>query len=200
MNRITNERCDEMYGNGTIMPSMLCAHDEAGEHDACQGDSGGPLVTSGYLIGVISTGEGCASKEYPGIYASVPYLYDWITETVRLTSYPETTSESTPDFTDEDITEPSKQPEIPSTKTPEVSSQSPSTSHHAANSTTKHSHKHQITTGKNLDDNSTVPVHNETKHIGDHSRKPEEIDTTGAGVKISATTMTILLVLIQLYL
>lgn len=45
-----------------------------------QGDSGGPLVLldSKVLVGIVSWGEGCARKEYPGVYANVQDFLGWI--------------------------------------------------------------------------------------------------------------------------
>lgn len=47
-------------------------------HDL-KADSGGPLVTDGnVLIGVVSTGVGCARPGLPGIYTKVSEYVDWI--------------------------------------------------------------------------------------------------------------------------
>ena len=89
VNVITNEECDMSDGEfgsyeGQITSSMLCAREEGGGEDSCQGDSGGPLVIKGanasedVQVGVVSWGIGCASKDYPGVYARVSAQYDWI--------------------------------------------------------------------------------------------------------------------------
>ena len=43
-----------------------------------QGDSGGPLVTRNktgqyVLAGIVSQGNGCGNKDYPGLYANMRY-------------------------------------------------------------------------------------------------------------------------------
>jgi trypsin len=66
---------------GQITKNMLCA--KADQRDSCQGDSGGPLVSSdGEQIGVVSWGIGCASPDFPGVYAKVSEAYDWIERTI----------------------------------------------------------------------------------------------------------------------
>ncbi|XP_061397821.1 trypsin zeta-like [Musca vetustissima] len=80
---VSNDRCDAAYGPGRITDSMLCAGVEGiGGKDACQGDSGGPLLVDGKLTGIVSWGRGCALADYPGVYASVTYLRQWILDNV----------------------------------------------------------------------------------------------------------------------
>ena len=57
---------------------MICAGEDNGDKDACQGDSGGPLVVDGKLAGVVSWGIGCAEAQYPGVYANIATLSDFI--------------------------------------------------------------------------------------------------------------------------
>jgi len=86
---MTNADCDNKYSGG-IFASMLCAQGEtsSGYVDACQGDSGGPLVckddASGKWIlhGATSWGYGCADRKYPGVYARVSKVVDWIRATM----------------------------------------------------------------------------------------------------------------------
>ncbi|KAL7515804.1 hypothetical protein ACHAWX_000880 [Stephanocyclus meneghinianus] len=82
---ITNELCNQTYP-GEIYTSMICTFQPG--KDSCQGDSGGPLIIPGAsadqdtLIGVVSWGIGCATNQYPGVYARVSDGYDWINTTV----------------------------------------------------------------------------------------------------------------------
>lgn len=78
-----NERCQRSFeANGmknTITQSQMCAGHETGGIDSCWADSGGPLVTaSNTLIGIVSTGIGCARPGLPGIYTRVTKYTDWI--------------------------------------------------------------------------------------------------------------------------
>jgi len=93
---MTNSECNTAYTSTgySITQQMICAAEanNLGGKDACGGDSGGPMITketgsSGAvpgqnyeLIGVVSWGYGCAHKDYPGVYARVTTLMDWIQE------------------------------------------------------------------------------------------------------------------------
>lgn len=82
---ISRNQCGQWYGGG-ITNQMICAGYENGGTDACQGDSGGPLVCKinglYQLIGVTSWGNGCGNARQPGVYAAVPSLANWITNTM----------------------------------------------------------------------------------------------------------------------
>ncbi|KAL7542236.1 hypothetical protein ACHAXR_011608 [Thalassiosira sp. AJA248-18] len=91
---ISNDDCDDSSGTiggwydsykGQITSNMMCAADT--DKDACQGDSGGPLCVLGsdgedVQVGVVSWGIGCASRDFPGVYARVSSAYDFIRDTV----------------------------------------------------------------------------------------------------------------------
>jgi len=72
------------YGSSQIDNSMLCAQGERNGLivDACQGDSGGPLVCQSNgvwtLHGATSWGRGCAAANWPGIWARVNFVVDWV--------------------------------------------------------------------------------------------------------------------------
>ncbi|XP_070621339.1 tissue-type plasminogen activator [Erythrolamprus reginae] len=73
--------------NRTVTKNMLCAGDTRHLHDACQGDSGGPLacLNNGRmkLMGIISWGVGCGTKNTPGVYTRVLRYLNWIQENTR---------------------------------------------------------------------------------------------------------------------
>ena len=56
--------------------------------DTCEGDSGGPLVANingrWTLIGVVSYGINCSEPSYPGVYARVSSVLDWIYHETKL--------------------------------------------------------------------------------------------------------------------
>ncbi|XP_066924395.1 transmembrane protease serine 9-like [Clytia hemisphaerica] len=81
---VNHGKCDNLYGRYKITDKMFCAAYPG--KDSCQGDSGGPLVIDKknngrdqfYLAGVVSWGLGCANENYPGVYADVANLRNWI--------------------------------------------------------------------------------------------------------------------------
>ncbi|XP_058822836.1 trypsin-1-like [Topomyia yanbarensis] len=76
---VNRQQCNKAYTiYGGVTDRMLCAGFRNGGRDACQGDSGGPLVANGKLVGVVSWGMGCAQPNYPGVYALVAAVRDWI--------------------------------------------------------------------------------------------------------------------------
>ncbi len=85
---VSNAACNTFYG-GEISNRMVCAGYTKGGKDSCQGDSGGPLVapqgTTKIQIGIVSWGEGCALKLYPGVYTSIREVYPWIKTQAKLT-------------------------------------------------------------------------------------------------------------------
>lgn len=91
---VDQNACDAVYSTlagepGIITDRMICAGFPEGGKDSCRGDSGGPLVVpdgaGGWLqVGIVSWGGApedqpkCAAAGYPGVYASVPTLLNWI--------------------------------------------------------------------------------------------------------------------------
>lgn len=78
--------CRSSYGFDAITDEMLCAADP--NEDSCQGDSGGPLFLKGdsaeddLQVGIVSWGYDCADRNYPGVYARVSSVYDWVKDIV----------------------------------------------------------------------------------------------------------------------
>jgi len=84
---LSNRDCQNTgYSSSRITPDMLCAQGRARNGsitDACQGDSGGPLVCQGSsgtwtLHGATSWGNGCAERNYPGVWSRVFFSLGWI--------------------------------------------------------------------------------------------------------------------------
>ena len=74
--RLTDVRCDELYGRFFNAASQLCAGRDDGAVDACQGDSGGPAIArrpdgTPVLAGIVSYGEGCGQPLFPTVYTKV---------------------------------------------------------------------------------------------------------------------------------
>ncbi|XP_056392698.1 uncharacterized protein LOC130285363 [Hyla sarda] len=108
---IDHKTCDKMYhinsevsGSTVIVDStMVCAGYSKGGKDSCQGDSGGPLVCkvngAWYQPGVVSSGDGCAKPNRPGLYTLVTVSQSWIQSYIpeltfqTLTNIPEPTAE-----------------------------------------------------------------------------------------------------------
>ncbi|KAH8234610.1 hypothetical protein KR032_000584 [Drosophila birchii] len=78
-----NEACERSYRalgkSNTIGDTQLCAGYENGQIDSCWADSGGPLMSKEHhLVGVVSTGIGCARPGLPGIYTRVSKYVSWM--------------------------------------------------------------------------------------------------------------------------
>jgi secreted trypsin-like serine protease len=80
---VSNAVCSKLpfSDNATVTETMFCAGGEVNK-DSCQGDSGGPLIleqpTGDVQVGIVSWGEGCGLAGFPGVYAKVSFVKDWI--------------------------------------------------------------------------------------------------------------------------
>ncbi|CAH0380843.1 unnamed protein product [Bemisia tabaci] len=89
---VDNGKCQEWYKSQgkkvAIHTSQMCAGYESGGRDSCWADSGGPLMLaqddgSTIVIGVVSTGIGCARPRLPGLYTRISEYVDWISTYVK---------------------------------------------------------------------------------------------------------------------
>ena len=85
VDNIGMESCEKAYDwLGENAKTRICAGIwEYGGKDSCQGDSGGPLWhkrRNGIreLVGIVSSGRGCARPYYPGLYTKVSVFMGWI--------------------------------------------------------------------------------------------------------------------------
>jgi secreted trypsin-like serine protease len=81
---VSDASCANSYRNSLDAPTMLCAGQQG--KDSCQGDSGGPMFAtaadgSRIEMGIVSWGNGCAKKNFPGVYGEVNNadIRSWIT-------------------------------------------------------------------------------------------------------------------------
>jgi trypsin len=83
VNYIDFETCNDLYDGAIVDSIMFCAGVPGGGKDSCQGDSGGPIFDQeGIQVGVTSFGIGCAQAAFPGVYARVSGVKDWIDATL----------------------------------------------------------------------------------------------------------------------
>lgn len=83
---IDNKVCQSWYKTAgrkiPIHDQVICAGYQDGGRDACHGDSGGPLLYKlsdhWAVVGIVSTGIGCARPLLPGLYSRVSSYVDWI--------------------------------------------------------------------------------------------------------------------------
>jgi trypsin len=78
---VSDAACRSAYGASMDPATEVCAG--AAGIDSCYGDSGGPLFEDGssdIQVGIVSWGNGCAKKRFPGVYAEVnnPEIRTWI--------------------------------------------------------------------------------------------------------------------------
>ena len=76
--------CGRLMAPHVLSDNILCAGIPGQSVDACEGDSGGPMVTlyhnTWFLLGLVSWGDGCGSKDKLGIYTKVSNYNHWIAQ------------------------------------------------------------------------------------------------------------------------
>lgn len=72
----------DSYGESFFATTEMCAGYPDGGIDSCQGDSGGPLMYGSQLVGLVSSGAGCALPNYPGIYTKASVVRPWVIQQI----------------------------------------------------------------------------------------------------------------------
>ncbi|KAF8791070.1 U21-ctenitoxin-Pn1a like protein [Argiope bruennichi] len=83
---VRRDECKKrVKGQTKIYEHVLCAGSEG--KDSCQSDSGGPLMqiknSKAVLIGIVSNGIKCGTKEYPSKYTKVVSYREWIKSVIN---------------------------------------------------------------------------------------------------------------------
>lgn len=83
-----NNKCTESFRSHKklieISATQVCAGKATGGIDSCFADSGGPLINEdNVIVGVVSTGIGCARPGLPGVYTRVSEYTDWMETVMR---------------------------------------------------------------------------------------------------------------------
>ena len=86
VNKVSLDVCRTAY-SGLVEKKICAGNWKYGGKDSCQGDSGGPLWFENngekQLVGIVSSGRGCARPYYPGLYSRVSLYIDWIEEVMN---------------------------------------------------------------------------------------------------------------------
>uniref|UniRef100_A0A131YMJ4 Secreted serine protease n=1 Tax=Rhipicephalus appendiculatus TaxID=34631 RepID=A0A131YMJ4_RHIAP len=82
---VTNQWCKLVYPWSFDAVVKYCAYRKG--TDSCQIDSGGPAIVrvdgSRFVqVGIVSSGNGCARENVPGLYARVDVFVPWIKQVV----------------------------------------------------------------------------------------------------------------------
>lgn len=80
---IAKNKCKVQYQDMLPLTETMYCASKPGVKDACSGDSGGPAVYKGKLAGIVSWGNGCARKEFPGVYTGVRSMMKFIQKAMR---------------------------------------------------------------------------------------------------------------------
>ncbi|KAI5634506.1 trypsin domain-containing protein [Phthorimaea operculella] len=78
---IPRTECGRLH-DMTFTEDMFCLYGD-GKKDTCKGDSGGGVLWNGFLVGIVSHGDGCAGKNKPSVYSNVYYFRKWINDTIK---------------------------------------------------------------------------------------------------------------------
>lgn len=73
--------CGSYTGSNFVAANEICAGVNGGGVDSCNGDSGGPLTTATEprtIVGVVSSGQGCAEPNFPGVYTRISTNASWV--------------------------------------------------------------------------------------------------------------------------